>query len=714
MTITVTTLVSFENGNGPYLVEPNGGLMIDAKGDLFGTTEFGGESGNYGTVFELVNSTSGYTLDTLVNFDVTNGYIPEAGLAADANGDLFGTTDSGGVYSYGTVFELVKSASGYTFAPLYTFTGGNDGGAPAGSLFADANGDLFGTTQVGNGTVFELANSASGYTFNTLYTFTGGTDGAHPTGSLIADAKGDLFGTTYAGGGLNGGTVFELVKSASGYTLDTLYTFTFGNDGGNPKGSLVADANGDLFGSTTQGGAHGDGTVFEIANTGFFALGPPSISNVTPTVVEKSQTTVIGTVAPGVAGDTLTLTENTGLGTLSFGPVQSDGIQQVIYTAPASISQSVIDAVTYTINESDGASATGSANVQLDAGPSITPVTPSVVEAGQTTEIGAVTPGLVGDTLALTQTGGSGAVSLQLVNGVEEIIYTAPASVPVGMSDAVTYSIADQHDDAVATGSSTVPVGPPGDTIYVGTAGGTINVGNANSIIDGRAGNETIILGNGNDVVFAGNNDNITLGNGNDTIDPGSNDTIKAGNGTDTISTGANSSVTVGNNPDTIMVEDNSTVVVGNGQDSVTAGAYATITGGNGPDIVTTGANANITLGNGNNTVNAGANSTIKLGNGNDTVYAGASDLITLGKGNDTVAFAESPNPLAIGNETINGFNAAHDTIQFNPALANYAAVLADTHQVGANTVIQIDPTESVTLVGVTASSLTAHNFHFS
>ena len=111
--------------------------------------------------------------------------------------------------------------------------------------------------------------------------------------------------------------------------------------------------------------------------------------------------------------------------------------------------------------------------------------------------------------------------------------------------------------------------------------------------------------------------------------------------------------------------------------------------------------------------VAAGANSSIKLGNGNDTTSAGANDVINLGKGNDTVAFGESPNPIAVGTETINGFNPAHDILQFNPMLlSNYMA--AGINQVGANTVIQIDPTNSVTLDNVNANTLTANNFHFS
>jgi hypothetical protein len=105
----------------------------------------------------------------------------------------------------------------------------------------------------------------------------------------------------------------------------------------------------------------------------------------------------------------------------------------------------------------------------------------------------------------------------------------------------------------------------------------------------------------------------------------------------------------------------------------------------------------------------------IKLGNGPDTVYAGASDFLTFGTGNDTLAYAESPNPIAIGNEIVNGFQPANDVIQFNLALfTNYMAVFQDTRQVGHNTVIQIDSTDSVTLNNLTANALSANNFHFS
>jgi type VI protein secretion system component Hcp len=392
---------------------------------------------------------------------------------------------------------------------------------------------------------------------------------------------------------------------------------------------------------------------------------------------------VDGLITVALPGDTVAITSVTGNATLS-----GSGIT---YNSPASGS----DSFAYTVRDQLGDTATGKVNVTVDPGPSITPVTPSVVEKGQTTEIGTVTPGLAGDTLSLRQTGGSGTLALQLVHGVEEVIYTAPSTI-ANILDTVSYTISDQYND-VATGSKTVPVAAVGDTIYVATAGGSINVGNGNSAIDGRGGNETITAGNGADVIFGGSNDTITVGNGADTIFSGANSNIAAGNGNDAVTAGANGSIKLGN-----------------GNDAVTAGTGSAITLGNGNDIVTAGANSSIKLGNGNDTVTAGANSTITVGNGQDKIFAEANDLINLGKGNDTVAFGESPNSTAIGNETITGFNPTRDILQFNPALlSSYSA--AHISQVGANTVIQIDHTNSsVTLDNVTAAALSANNFHFS
>ena len=186
---------------------------------------------------------------------------------------------------------------------------------------------------------------------------------------------------------------------------------------------------------------------------------PPSITAQTPSVVENGQTTVIGIVTPGASGDTLTLTETGGIGTLSLGPVQADGSQQVIYTAPTSIAASATDSVSYQVSDQQaGTSASGTADVQLDAGPSVTAQTPSSVQIGQSTVIGTVTPGLPGDTLTLTQTAGTGTLSLgpAQADGTQQVIYTTPAAINANAVDAISYMIADQHNDLVASGSATV------------------------------------------------------------------------------------------------------------------------------------------------------------------------------------------------------------------------------------------------------------------
>src|SRR6266404_4223628 len=184
----LTPLVSFNGTDG---ARPRAGLLADANGNLFGTTEAGGALG-FGTVFEIAKTAGGYasTPTVLVSFNRTNGALPLAGLIADANGNLFGTTVSGGANGHGTVFEIAKTAGGYATTPtiLVSFNGTN-GSFPVAGLIADANGNLFGTTLFGGangqGTVFEIAKTASGYasTPTILVSFcaqTNCTDGANP------------------------------------------------------------------------------------------------------------------------------------------------------------------------------------------------------------------------------------------------------------------------------------------------------------------------------------------------------------------------------------------------------------------------------------------------------------------------------------------------------------------------------------------------------
>jgi uncharacterized repeat protein (TIGR03803 family) len=280
---TLTTLVSFNDDDGAF---PEGGLIADSQGNLFGATESGGANDD-GVVFEITKTAAGYasTPTTLASFNGANGESPFAGLIADANGDLFGTTTDGGANDDGSVFEIVKTAGGYASTPttLVSFNGGN-GETPFAGLIADANGDLFGATDSGgandDGTVFEIVKTPTGYASapTTLVSFNG-TNGETPIGTLISDSNGDLFGTTQEGGANHDGAVFEIVKTAGGYasTPTTLVSFN-GTNGAFPDSGLIADAHGDLFGTTLESLANHDATVFEIVKTaGGYASAPTTL-----------------------------------------------------------------------------------------------------------------------------------------------------------------------------------------------------------------------------------------------------------------------------------------------------------------------------------------------------------------------------------------------------------------------------------------------------
>ena len=286
-------LVSFNGANG---LSPRGELIADAKGNLFGTTFLGG-SNDHGTVFEIVKNSGGYanTPTTLVNFcslaNCADGEDPLAGLIADAKGNLFGTTQFGGAYGRGTVFEIAKTASGYASTPtiLVSFcalANCADGAAPSGGLVFDSDGNLFGTTRDGgvnasafSGTVFEIAKTPRGYASTPIIlvnfcSLANCADGAAPQATLIADPKGNLFGTTTEGGANGAGTVFEIIKTHHRYasiptTLVSFCSLPNCADGRVPFGSLIADAKGNLFGTTNVGGANNSGTVFEVTDSGF-------------------------------------------------------------------------------------------------------------------------------------------------------------------------------------------------------------------------------------------------------------------------------------------------------------------------------------------------------------------------------------------------------------------------------------------------------------
>jgi uncharacterized repeat protein (TIGR03803 family) len=253
--------------------QPYAGVIMDSAGNVYGTT-VGGGSASYGTVFKLDPSGNETVLHSFTGAN-GDGENPEAGLVLDSAGNLYGTTEYGGVhssscyYGCGIVFKLDPSGSETV---LYSFTSTNgDGSIPYSlqtSIILDTTDNLYGTTArggaAGNGTVFKLDPSGNE---TVLYSFTGANgDGALPVAGPIMDSVGNLYGTTVIGGAAGNGTVFKLDPSGN---ETVLYSFTGANgDGGNPIAGVVMDSAGNLYGTTVGGGKLGFGAVFKLDASG--------------------------------------------------------------------------------------------------------------------------------------------------------------------------------------------------------------------------------------------------------------------------------------------------------------------------------------------------------------------------------------------------------------------------------------------------------------
>lgn len=261
---------------------PQAGLIIDKKGNLYGATYQGGDGSECGklgcgTVFELSpKSGGGWTEKILYSFKAgtSDGQNPSAPLLMDAAGNLYGTTVAGGTggsVNSGTVFKLSPNGSGgYTETLLHSFTSnGTDGINPFAGLVLDSKGNLYSTTGAGGtygfGTVFELSpGSNDKWTETILHSFGASGDGQYPQFSgVIFDKSGNLYGTTSGGGSNANGIVFKMTPaSGSGWNESVFFNFD-GTDGNVPQ-AVIFNTTGDLYGITQYGGSNLGGTAFEI------------------------------------------------------------------------------------------------------------------------------------------------------------------------------------------------------------------------------------------------------------------------------------------------------------------------------------------------------------------------------------------------------------------------------------------------------------------
>ena len=266
---TETVLYLFGSTPGDGL-QPASGVMMDATGNLYGATAFGG-SVNYGTIYEMSPSGGGWTEQTIYNFDGRGPFDYNTGFTMDAAGNIFGVSRQ-------TITELSPNGNGgWNASVIFNFPNAR-GYFPNRTIVTDQSGNLYGTTSVGTakgglggyGTVFRLSPRKKGGTWSrkVLYAFEGegNGDGNDPFGEIVFDAAGNIYGTTAYGGEYGDGTVFELVTpvdKSKGYTEKVLWSFN-GTDGETPVGGLILDSAGNIYGTTYSGGLYGWGVAFEV------------------------------------------------------------------------------------------------------------------------------------------------------------------------------------------------------------------------------------------------------------------------------------------------------------------------------------------------------------------------------------------------------------------------------------------------------------------
>ncbi len=449
---TITTLASFDpTANGPPL---GGAVVLDSSDNLYGTTEYGGVNGS-GSVFEIANESN--TITTLMSFNGSNGFQPLYELALDKNGNLYGTTFRGGTEwgdsgvgageGLGTVFEI--GAGSHAFSLLASFDGAN-GENPEG-VAIDASGNLYGETSkggmTGGGTLFEIG--AGNHGFTTLLTFNlSDGRGSYPEGGLAIDSSGNLFGTT-ALDGASDGTVFEVAADSD--TVTPLVIFDNGEDGieGGSPASIHLDNYGDLYGVTLDGGVTSSGSVFIM----YSLSAPRSAAVVTgngQSIINGSSTpsannaTDVGSVAVGAVSVTTYTIANNGNIPLTLGTVTVPVGFTLVSAPESSVPAGSISTFSVGMNTSSDADFSG--NISIPTNDTINnPYTFAIY--------GAVGPSAI----SVTGTVGiiaNGSTTPSAANGTEFATVFAG-----GFGSDETYTISNDGTGTLDVGTVTLPTG---------------------------------------------------------------------------------------------------------------------------------------------------------------------------------------------------------------------------------------------------------------
>jgi uncharacterized repeat protein (TIGR03803 family) len=272
---TLTVLYSFTGGLDG--AQPYKGVTLDSHGDLYGTAVTGGTGGcegGCGVVYKLTHARGHWTQSVIHSFTGgSDGGGPGSPVVFDKQGNLFGTTPTGGAIGVGTIYALRPKKDGtWKLAVIHTFTGGNDGaGGSAGRLLFDNKGNIYGVATSGgahgSGTAYQLSPAQNGkWKLKTLYAFKGQPDAGFPYGGLTSDSSGNLYGTTYYDGKNDIGAIYQLSQVAGKWKETVLHSFAGGSDGKESLSTMVSDAAGNLYGTTIEGGSGCDcGTIFKLA-----------------------------------------------------------------------------------------------------------------------------------------------------------------------------------------------------------------------------------------------------------------------------------------------------------------------------------------------------------------------------------------------------------------------------------------------------------------